>query len=324
MNIDEDDLKKGVEADDNDADDFEVVDAPPEKPVKDERAKQSDDEDEDEDDEEGSPKEEGEAEDGAEREALRERRRQEKRERRAAQKAARERDQAKLRQMEMALEAATRQLADLQSARLQQEARDTDARLAHEAQRYTQAEAAIRDASARGDGDLMTRALRQRDDAAAKHRQLSEVRQRLTKAPAPAQEQAPSLDPRIAQHAKSFMDENDWYSPQGRDDDSAIMTALDNKIAEEGFRPETEEYWQELRKRAARALPHRFKSSAPAARKGPPTTTSREHVPVSTRRQVHISPERKAAMIEAGVWDDPAQRNRMLKYYEQYDKQNKS
>jgi hypothetical protein len=102
------------------------------------------------------------------------------------------------------------------------------------------------------------------------------------------------------------------------------MTALDNKIAEEGFRPETEEYWEELRKRAARALPHRFKSSAPGARKGPPVTSSREHVPTSTRKQVFISPERKAAMIAAGDWDDPVRRNRMLKYYEQYDRQNKS
>jgi hypothetical protein len=36
---------------------------------------------------------------------------------------------------------------------------------------------------------------------------------------------------------------------------------------------------------------------------------------------VYISAERKEAMIEAGVWDDPVLRNKYLKSYSDYDKQ---
>ena len=36
--------------------------------------------------------------------------------------------------------------------------------------------------------------------------------------------------------------------------------------------------------------------------------------------EVYISPERKEAMIEAGVWDDPETRQRYLKQYADYDR----
>jgi hypothetical protein len=49
--------------------------------------------------------------------------------------------------------------------------------------------------------------------------------------------------------------------------------------------------------------------------------TSREHAPPSTRRsEIYVTPERKAAMQEAGIWDDPVRRNRVLKEYREYDK----
>jgi hypothetical protein len=39
---------------------------------------------------------------------------------------------------------------------------------------------------------------------------------------------------------------------------------------------------------------------------------------------VYISPERKDAMQEAGVWDDPVLRNKYLKAYSDYDREQKS
>ena len=39
------------------------------------------------------------------------------------------------------------------------------------------------------------------------------------------------------------------------------------------------------------------------------------------KNEVYISPDRKEAMIEAGVWDDPVLRNKYLKSYSDYDKQ---
>ena len=48
--------------------------------------------------------------------------------------------------------------------------------------------------------------------------------------------------------------------------------------------------------------------------------TSREHAPTSTKKEVYVTPERRQAMIEAGVWDDPVRRTQMLKAYQAYDR----
>ena len=47
---------------------------------------------------------------------------------------------------------------------------------------------------------------------------------------------------------------------------------------------------------------------------------SRENVPASTRKEVYVTPERKQAMIDAGAWEDPVKRARMLKAYQAYDR----
>ena len=52
--------------------------------------------------------------------------------------------------------------------------------------------------------------------------------------------------------AKEFISENPWYDVKGGDEDSAIVLAIDGALHREGFRPDTEEYWDELRERAAR------------------------------------------------------------------------
>jgi hypothetical protein len=70
-------------------------------------------------------------------------------------------------------------------------------------------------------------------------------------------------------------------------------------------------------------LPEKFKP----ARKptgGPAVGSGREHAPTSTRKEIYISPERKAALQEAGVWDDPVLRQRYVKKYAEYDRANKS
>jgi hypothetical protein len=47
---------------------------------------------------------------------------------------------------------------------------------------------------------------------------------------------------------------------------------------------------------------------------------TREHAPVSTKKEVYVTPARKQAMMDAGVWDDPVKRTQMLKAYQAYDK----
>jgi hypothetical protein len=101
-------------------------------------------------------------------------------------------------------------------------------------------------------------------------------------------------------------------------------------LAKEGFNPQTEEYWEELRRRASKRLPERFEGEAPRRepkrepRGGPAVGSGREHAPATTRREIYISPERKQALIEAGVWDDPVLRNKYVQRYAEYDRQNRS
>jgi len=40
-------------------------------------------------------------------------------------------------------------------------------------------------------------------------------------------------------------------------------------------------------------------------------------------KTVYISPERKEALIQAGVWDDPVLRNRYVKRYQEWDRENR-
>jgi hypothetical protein len=39
----------------------------------------------------------------------------------------------------------------------------------------------------------------------------------------------------------------------------------------------------------------------------------------TSKKVVYVSPSRKRAMVEAGVWDDPALRTKYLKAYQDYD-----
>jgi hypothetical protein len=136
-------------------------------------------------------------------------------------------------------------------------------------------------------------------------------------------------------HAQDFIKENPWYDAQGRDEDSAIVIAIDQSLAKEGFNPQSADYWDELRRRASKRLPERFDGDAPKRssersesrrepRGGPAVGSGREHAPTSTRKEIYISPERKQALIEAGVWDDPVLRNRYVARYAEYDRQNRS
>jgi hypothetical protein len=130
------------------------------------------------------------------------------------------------------------------------------------------------------------------------------------------------VDDQTMKHAKEFLAENKWYDVQGKDEDSAVMLAIDKSLAKDGFDPRTEDYWDELRIRGARRLPDRFDISR-KTRGGPAVGSGREHAPASTRHEVYISPERKQALVDAGVWDDPMLRMKYVKRYSEYDKSHK-
>jgi hypothetical protein len=136
------------------------------------------------------------------------------------------------------------------------------------------------------------------------------------------------LDPRHVAHAQQFMIDHDWWDPSGRDQDSVTVLEIDRSLVQEGFDPTQKDYWNELRTRTEKALPSRGtgdqggdkSGNGRSQNRGPSFRTGGRERPLKAN-EVYISPERKAAMEEAGVWDDPVLRNKYLKSYSDYDKQ---
>lgn len=265
-----------------------------------------------------------------EREAIRERRRLEKLERKKRRDEAISRDKLELDFLRKRNDDLERRIGSVEQRTHQADLSNFDAHINAARNEAEMAERVIAKAVAAGNGEDVTQAMRYRDQALQKAQQLAFAKQQAAQQkPAPAND---GMDDLTMHYAKEFISENKWYDPQGRDEDSAIVLAIDQALHREGLRPNTEEYWDELRERAARRIPERFGSAAPAAkaatprtpRGGPAVGSGREHAPTSTRTEVYISPERKQALIDAGVWDDPVLRQKYVKRYSEYDRSNRS
>lgn len=265
-----------------------------------------------------------------EREAIRERRRLEKLERKKRRDEAISRDKLELDFLRKRNDDLERRIGSVEQRTHQADLSQLDVQIAQARNEAEMAERVIAKAVAAGNGEDVTQAMRYRDQALQKAQQLAFAKQQAAQQkPAPAND---GMDDLTMHYAKEFISENKWYDPKGLDEDSAIVLAIDQALHREGLRPNTEEYWDELRERAARRIPERFGSAAPAAkaatprtpRGGPAVGSGREHAPTSTRTEVYISPERKQALIDAGVWDDPVLRQKYVKRYSEYDRSNRS
>jgi hypothetical protein len=265
-----------------------------------------------------------------EREAIRERRRLEKLERKKRRDEAIGRDKLELSFLRNRNDDLERRLTAQEQRAVQQDLSSVDASIQQAMNEARMAEQVIAKAVAAGNGEDVTQAMRYRDQAFAKANHLASVKQQREQSArvAPVQNDT-GIDPAVIEHAKDFMEDAPWYKPDGSDEESAIVLAIDAALMREGFDPKSDDYWDELRKRSARRLPERFESKTQAnnnraPRGGPAVGSGREHAPQSTRTEVYISPERKQALIDAGVWDDPVLRQKYVKRYAAYDKANRA
>lgn len=267
-----------------------------------------------------------------ERESIRERRRLEKLERKERRERAISRDKVEMDFLRKRNDELERRLSAQEQRTFSMDLNNIDAQIAKAREEVGMAEKVIAKAVAAGNGDDVAQALRYRDEAMARASQLAQVKLQTTHQQL-QQPQQPAIDDMTLHYAQEFIRENSWYDPQGRDEDSAVVLAIDQSLVKDGYDSKSEEYWQELRRRAARRLPERFGSdSRPESRAddqrkprgGPAVGSGREHAPASTRKEIYISPERKQALIEAGVWDDPILRMKYVKRYAEYDRTKKS
>jgi len=175
-----------------------------------------------------------------------------------------------------------------------------------------------------GDGAKVPELLRQRDQAMAQAAEINRVKNQFSQAPAPQNTE-------VADRARKWASENTWFNANGNDPDSSAAKAIDAGLVAEGFNPATKKYWKELDRRLAERLPHRFADDEDSdytepqqpGRRGPPVGGSREMSAPGTKK-FNLTPERVTALKEAGYWDDPVALQRMLKRYQQADRDLKS
>lgn len=252
-----------------------------------------------------------------ERAAIRERRRKEKHERKERRDKAITRDKLELDFLRKRNDDLERRLTTQEMRAYQSDLSNIDAHYVQAQRELQMAETVIAKAVAAGNGEDVAQAIRYRDEAISKAHQIAQYKQQAVHQ---APQGQPSIDDMTLHHAKEFLEENPWYDMQGRDEASAVVLAIDQNLAREGFDPKSEDYWDELRVRASKRLPDKFGKSGRKTRGGPSLGSGREHAPTSTRQEVYISADRKQALIDAGVWDDPVLRMKYVKRYAQYDR----
>lgn len=242
--------------------------------------------------------------------------------RRELQKRAKERSQRELEFLRQQNAAMEQRLRAIEGNTLNQQVTGIEQQMQQALYEAQQAEQIMARAIEAGNGDDVAAALRIRDEARARATELTSYKQQAEQLAKQAQQ--PQVDPRVSSLASQWLEANPWYNPQGRDEDSAITKAIDSALAAEGWNPASEDYWHELTRRVSARIggddSAPAQRQAPPKRKAPPTGNTREHAPASSRNEVYVTPERKQAMIDAGVWDDPVARTRMLKAYQAYDK----
>jgi hypothetical protein len=301
---------------------------------------QVDDGEHEDDDDEGEPQDERLAADQEDPEDKQTRRRSENKTRRQRQKEARDRSDRELNFLRTRNEQLEQRFSKFEQ--------ETDARIAgSEIHSIDQginkargdlalANQVIEQAVAANDGKNLAEALDHRDTIRDNMRDLEQAKNYLSQPQRRPQVEPRDLDPRHVAHAQQFMVDNDWWDPAGRDQDSATVLQIDRSLVQEGFDPTSKDYWDELRARTEEAVPSRYDSRSgnrgdegagdqsngqgKPRNRGPQFRTGGRERPLR-KNEVYISPDRKEAMIEAGVWDDPVLRNKYLKSYATYDKE---
>lgn len=277
-------------------------------------------EDDEEDDEDGKGKK---------------RERESRKARRERQRKAKERNQVELNFLRQQNEALERKVQKIEQSTKKNEITSVDQRITSVQSQLRVADQVLAKAHEEGTGEDVVEATNIRDKLKETLGQLHNYKQTVSR----QAEEEPEVDSRLVYNAQRWMSQNDWYDPKGTDKDSRAVAAIDNRLVEEGYDPRTSEYWDELTSRVKRRLPHKFEDRRRAdeaddedddgesrrsrKRSGGPRFSSGGRERPLKKNEVYISPERKQAMVQAGVWDDPVLRNKYLKRYAQYDRDNR-
>jgi hypothetical protein len=201
-----------------------------------------------------------------------------------------------------------------------------DAAMTDQQARITFAQQKMKEAIETGNGDLHAKATELYYEARRTVESLENLKKQATISSSPP----PTAPNQAVQRlAADWLSDNPWYDPSGQDEDSEIAMTIDKKMVKEGWNPASAEYWEELDNRLQKYLPHRYNDSIDENPKSRPKTvvtgSGRESVTNSGGRAntFTLSPDRVRAMKDAGMWDDPEKRARMIKRYALEDRNRK-
>jgi hypothetical protein len=177
----------------------------------------------------------------------------------------------------------------------------------------------MKEATESMDGDLQASAQEMWYEARQQVEQLEGMKKRMV---TPDKQQTIEQDPMLQRYAARWMEANPWYNAQAKDMDSRIAMTVDQALADEGWDPKSSEYWEELDNRLSKVLPNRYTDltdEKPVNRRPRSVVTSSGREVSSNRggsgNSFTLSREQVTAMKDAGMWDDPDKRNRMIKRY---------
>lgn len=271
------------------------------------------------------------------------RRRLSHKERRQRQRESRDRDRAELKLLRSRNEVLERRFSSMDQRLARSETVAIDQRINQIKGQIQVADEVIAAATDQNRGKDVVEAQNIKDQLREALGQLEGVRGQViqTARVRASRDEAPDRGPRLDQNGLSlgqaWARSNPWFRQDMGDEDSAITSAIDNTLTAEGrLDPNTPEYWAELTRRVKRRLPHRFKGRVNGSHEaeddsdeevevrrtpaGPRFASGGRDRPLR-KNEVYVSPERKAAMVEAGVWDDPVLRKKYLKRYQEYDRE---
>jgi len=201
-----------------------------------------------------------------------------------------------------------------------------DAAMTDQQARITFAQQKMKEAIETGNGDLHAKATELYYEARRTVESLENLKKQAT---TPSSPPPTAPNQAVQRLAADWLSDNPWYDPRGQDEDSEIAMTIDKKMVKEGWNPASAEYWEELDNRLQKYLPHRYNDSIDENPKSRPKTvvtgSGRESVTNSGGRAntFTLSPDRVRAMKDAGMWDDPEKRARMIKRYALDDRNRK-
>jgi hypothetical protein len=189
----------------------------------------------------------------------------------------------------------------------------------------------LAEATQNADGQGMVEAQTLWQNAQDEVRQLKNLKDRADQELKKPQ-QAPA-DPDVQRLAQQWMRKNSWYNPANNDPDSRIAKKIDEVMGNQGWDPSDPDYWDELDARLQKELPHRYNGAndddtrSVRRPRNVVASAGREASAAyggSNRSQFVLSPERVRAMKEAGGWDNPERKARMIKQFISYDRINRN